>query len=28
MLVFPCCHSRLRIVDADSDYLLANRPLR
>ncbi|MFD0675087.1 hypothetical protein [Cohnella sp. GCM10027633] len=28
LLVFPCCHSRVRIVDADSDYLLANKPLR
>lgn len=27
-LVFPCCHSRLRLIDADGDYLLANRPLR
>ncbi|WP_027085605.1 hypothetical protein [Cohnella panacarvi] len=28
MLVFPCCHNRLRIIDADSDYLLANRQIR
>jgi hypothetical protein len=28
LLVFPCCHSRLKIVDADADYLLANRPIR
>lgn len=28
MLVFPCCHGSLKIVDADSDYLLANRPIR
>ncbi|WEK53448.1 MAG: hypothetical protein P0Y55_12755 [Candidatus Cohnella colombiensis] len=27
-LVFPCCHSRLRIIDADGDYLLSNRVLR
>lgn len=28
MLVFPCCNGRMRIVDADSDYLLSNKPLR
>ncbi|RKP56111.1 hypothetical protein D7Z26_05530 [Cohnella endophytica] len=28
MLVFPCCHGSVRLVDADSDYLLANRPIR
>jgi hypothetical protein len=27
-VVFPCCGTRLRLVDADSDYLLADRPLR
>jgi len=27
-LVFPCCYNKLRLVDADGDYLLANRPLR
>jgi hypothetical protein len=27
-LVFPCCHGSLRIIDADSDYLLANRAVR
>lgn len=28
MLVLPCCRSRLRIVDADRDYLLTDKPLR
>jgi hypothetical protein len=27
-IVFPCCHTRLRLVDADGDYLLADRPVR
>lgn len=27
-LVFPCCHSSVTLVDADRDYLLADRPLR
>ncbi|TJY39825.1 hypothetical protein E5161_17945 [Cohnella pontilimi] len=26
-VVFPCCHTRLQLVDADGDYLLADRPL-
>lgn len=28
LLVFPCCRSSITVVDADSDYLLANRRLR
>ncbi|OXM87659.1 hypothetical protein [Paenibacillus rigui] len=28
LLVFPCCHSRVTLVDADRDYLLAQQPLR
>lgn len=28
LLVFPCCRNRLTLIDADSDYLLASRPLR
>ncbi len=28
LLVFPCCRSSVTIVDADADYLLANRKLR
>lgn len=28
LLVFPCCHGRITIVDADRDYLLASAPLR
>jgi hypothetical protein len=28
MLVFPCCHGSVRVVDADRDYLLADRKLR
>ena len=27
-VVLPCCGSRVRLVDADGDYLLADRPLR
>lgn len=27
-IVFPCCRSTLRIIDADRDYLLANRAIR
>jgi hypothetical protein len=28
LLVFPCCHNKITLVDADADYLLANEPLR
>ncbi len=28
LLVFPCCKNSLKIVDADADYLLADRKLR
>lgn len=28
LLVLPCCHESFKIVDSDSDYLLADRPLR
>ncbi|WNQ12586.1 hypothetical protein MJA45_06030 [Paenibacillus aurantius] len=28
LLVFPCCYSRVTIVDNDPDYLLADQPLR
>lgn len=28
LLVMPCCHGRMTIVDADQDYLLADGPLR
>ncbi|TVY09425.1 hypothetical protein [Paenibacillus cremeus] len=28
LLVFPCCHSRLTLVGADQDYLLAGRSMR
>lgn len=28
LLVFPCCHGSVRLVDADRDYLLADRKLR
>lgn len=27
-VVFPCCHTRMQLVDADNDYLLADRPIR
>ncbi|PZE21254.1 hypothetical protein [Paenibacillus xerothermodurans] len=28
LLVFPCCHNKTTLVDVDTDYLLANEPLR
>lgn len=28
LLVFPCCSHRITIVDADPDYLLADRAVR
>ncbi|MCS7463526.1 hypothetical protein N0M98_25800 [Paenibacillus doosanensis] len=28
LLVFPCCHNKVTVVEADRDYLLANQPLR
>lgn len=28
LLVFPCCHGSLTVVDMDRDYLLADKPLR
>lgn len=28
LLVFPCCHSRVTILDADQDYLLTDTVLR
>ncbi|MEK8129613.1 hypothetical protein WMW72_17030 [Paenibacillus filicis] len=28
LLVLPCCRNRLMLVEADADYLLADRPLR
>lgn len=28
LIVFPCCHDKMTAVDADRDYLLADRPLR
>ncbi|MGG1635115.1 hypothetical protein MHH56_07320 [Paenibacillus sp. FSL K6-3182] len=28
LLVFPCCHNKVTIVDADRDYLLTNRVLK
>ncbi len=28
LLVFPCCHNKITLVDNDSDYLLADRPVR
>lgn len=28
LLVFPCCHNKATLVDADQDYLLADKPLR
>lgn len=28
LMVFPCCHSRITIVDMDSDYMMATQRLR
>lgn len=28
LLVFPCCHSSVSIIDLDQDYLLMDRTLR
>lgn len=28
LLVVPCCHSSMKVIDADEDYLLANVKLR
>lgn len=27
LLVFPCCHNKVTIIDADQDYLLTDGPL-
>jgi len=27
-VLFNCCHTRLQLIDADSDYLLADRAVR
>lgn len=28
LLVIPCCHSSVKVIDADDDYLLTNKKLR
>jgi len=28
LLVFPCCHTSITVIDADPDYLLADRKIR
>ncbi|REK75662.1 hypothetical protein [Paenibacillus paeoniae] len=28
LMVFPCCHNKVTIIDADQDYLLTDGPLR
>lgn len=28
LLVFPCCHGSVKVLDADRDYLLTDRKLR
>ncbi|RXZ84760.1 hypothetical protein EBB07_01710 [Paenibacillaceae bacterium] len=28
LLVFPCCHQKLTVIDADADYLLTDTVLR
>ncbi|MDQ0060948.1 hypothetical protein [Paenibacillus harenae] len=27
LLVFPCCHNQITVIDIDRDYLLADRAL-
>ncbi|GKU76018.1 hypothetical protein [Paenibacillus sp. L3-i20] len=27
LLVLPCCHNKMTLIDADHDYLLTDRPL-
>ncbi|WP_040952894.1 hypothetical protein [Gorillibacterium massiliense] len=27
LLVFPCCQNKTKLIDADADYLLTDRPL-
>ncbi|MBH5317482.1 hypothetical protein I6N90_06590 [Paenibacillus sp. GSMTC-2017] len=27
LLVFPCCHNKITLIDADQDYLLSDGPL-
>jgi hypothetical protein len=28
LLVFPCCHNKMTLIDTDQDYLLSDRPIR
>lgn len=28
LLIMPCCHNRIVVLDADRDYLLADRKIR
>ncbi|WP_214630949.1 hypothetical protein [Paenibacillus agaridevorans] len=28
LMILPCCHGSMTIIDADRDYLLADSPLR
>ncbi|MFD0717397.1 hypothetical protein [Paenibacillus sp. GCM10027626] len=28
LLVFPCCHNKVTLIDADQDYLLTDTKLR
>ncbi|MBJ6361418.1 hypothetical protein ACFOQM_08980 [Paenibacillus sp. GCM10012307] len=25
LVIFPCCHARVTVIDTDSDYLLTNK---
>lgn len=28
LLVFPCCHNKVTVLDMDNDYMLTDQPLR
>jgi hypothetical protein len=28
LIVFPCCHEKVTAIDVDTDYILADLPLR
>ncbi|GGG04936.1 hypothetical protein [Paenibacillus abyssi] len=28
LLIFPCCHNKVTVIDTDRDYLLTNQKIR
>lgn len=28
LLIFPCCHNKVTVLDSDADYILTDRKLR